>query len=189
MKPEEATRAIAQHVVHTAETVAGLHARSEQSVTRHQRVIERVTATIGRPGAVYAALVAILVWVIVNAAEHAAGRAAIDPPPFGWLATFTSVAALLTTMVILTSHNRQARNGEQRAHLDLQVNLLAEQKAAKIIELLEELRRDLPIVRDRVDPIAEAMQETVDPAKVMQVFEQTVEGTSADTNADETTRR
>ncbi len=38
----------------------------------------------------------------------------------------------------------QSVRAEQRAHLDLKVTLLTEQKAAKLIDLLEELRRDLP---------------------------------------------
>lgn len=44
------------------------------------------------------------------------------------------------------------------AHLDLKVTLLTGQKAAKLIDLLEELRRDLPNVRNRHDPEAAAHQ-------------------------------
>ncbi len=66
--------------------------------------------------------------------------------------------------MVLNTQNRQGRHAEQRSHLDLQVNLLAEQKIAKLIALVEELRRDLPQVRDRVDHVAEAMKESVDPA-------------------------
>jgi uncharacterized membrane protein len=40
---------------------------------------------------------------------------------------------------------------------------------------LEELRRDLPSVRDRVDPIADAMEESVDPHAVLTVLEDAVE--------------
>ena len=165
---------MAEHVAHTVETVAGLHARAEHSMTRHERVMERLARALGRPSAVYVATLAIAAWTIGNGVASAGGSA-IDRPPFAWLGTFTSVAALLATMVILTNQNRQARHAEQRARLELQVNLLAEQKTTKVIELLEELRRDLPIVRDRVDPVAEAMKASVDPAKVMDVLEQTVE--------------
>jgi uncharacterized membrane protein len=55
------------------------------------------------------------------------------------------------------------------------VNLVAEQKIAKLIALLEELRRDLPIVRDRVDPVADAMAQAVDPQAVLSVLEQNFE--------------
>ncbi len=140
--------AIADHVVHAVQTVAEFHARSEQGVNSHQRVIEKITLALGRPGAVYLVSAAIASWLALNTS---AGRSAWDPPPFSGLATVTSIVALLTTIVILTSQNRQTRAGEQRAQLDLHVNLMAEEKTAKIIQLLEELRRDMPNVKDRVD--------------------------------------
>lgn len=43
------------------------------------------------------------------------------------------------------------------------MTLLVEQKVTKVIALIEELRRDLPSVQNRVDSQAEAMQEVVDP--------------------------
>ena len=82
-----------------------------------------------------------------------------------------AVAGALWMIFVLTTQNRQAKLAEQRAHLDLQINLLSEQKAAKIISLLEELRHDLPNVRDRVDQAAEAMKEAADPVAVLTALE------------------
>jgi uncharacterized membrane protein len=76
----------------------------------------------------------------------------------------------MTTLVLITA-NRQTRNAEERSHLDLQVNLLAEHKVAKLIALVEELRRDLPMVRDRIDREADSMQEAVDPAAMLAALE------------------
>jgi uncharacterized membrane protein len=75
------------------------------------------------------------------------------------------------TIVILISQSRRSSEAEQRAQLDLQVNLLAEQKVAKLIALLEELRRDIPIVRNRVDQVAEAMEEPVDAQAVLSALQ------------------
>ena len=61
------------------------------------------------------------------------------------------------------------------------MNLLAEQKVTKIIALLEELRRDLPMVSDRVDPVAVAMQEGIDPQAMMSVLETAIEGLTSET--------
>jgi uncharacterized membrane protein len=79
-------------------------------------------------------------------------------------------ALLMTTLVLITA-NRQTRNTEERSHLDLQVNLLSEHKVAKLIALVEELRRDLPMVRNRVDQEADAMQEAVDPHAMLEALE------------------
>jgi uncharacterized membrane protein len=51
------------------------------------------------------------------------------------------------------------------------VTLLVEQKVTKAIALIEELRRDLPSVQNRVDSQAEAIQEVVDPQTVLSALE------------------
>ena len=94
----------------------------------------------------------------------------------------TGLCALLMTTTILITQNRQTRQAEQRGQLELQVNLLAEQKIAKLIGLLEELRRDIPIVRDRVDKVADAMTEPVDPHAVLSALEDKL-GSDSDTPA------
>ena len=62
------------------------------------------------------------------------------PPPYHWLQGLVALGALLTATVVLGKQNRLARLEEQRAHLELKATLLTEQKAAKLIDLLEELR-------------------------------------------------
>ena len=57
--------------------------------------------------------------------------------------------ALVTTTIVLIAQNRQSRLEQQHTHLGLQVNLLTEQKVTKLIHLIEELRKDMPMVRDR----------------------------------------
>jgi uncharacterized membrane protein len=170
---------VAEHVLHTVQNVADLHSRSEQAVTHHQRIIERITSTMGRPGTVYLVCLLVVGWMVSNGAAVALRRVPLDPPPFSGLATATSIVALITTMLILTSQNRQARSAEQRSQLDLHVNLMAEEKTGKIIQLLEELRRDMPGVKDRIDPVANAMTRTVDPVEVMDAFERTLESDAA----------
>ena len=44
---------------------------------------------------------------------------------------------------------------------------MTEQKTTKLIHLFEELRRDLPMVKDRRDPESEAMQRPTDPHRVL----------------------
>lgn len=170
MTPEsELPEHISQHI----ETVAALHERGESGVSLHQRTIETVTANLGRPLFLNLMLLAIAVWVGVNLAPHAVGwKQPPDTPPFFWLQGWNGLLALLLTTLVLITQNRQARLAERRAQLDLQVNLLAEQKIAKLIALVEELRRDLPSVRDRVDLEADAMAEATDAGAVLDALEE-----------------
>jgi uncharacterized membrane protein len=153
------------------ETLTSLRARAEQGVSRHQRRIERLTAQLGQPRSVYVIVMIVLAWTSFNLLAPRVGVRPFDPPPFVWLQGLVGLGALLMSTIILVTQNRQTKHAEQRAQLDLQVNLLGEQKAAKLIALLEELRRDLPSVRNRVDKVAEAMEEPVDPHAVLSALE------------------
>ena len=57
--------------------------------------------------------------------------------------------------------------GEAEALPKLVKRLLTEQKAAKIIELVEELRRDSPEIHDRIDSEARDMATRADPHAVL----------------------
>lgn len=70
--------------------------------------------------------------------------------------------ALLLTVAVLIRQNRMARLAEHRAHLDLQINLLTEQKAAKILELVVELQRELTAIRGRPDTAVAEMTRPTD---------------------------
>jgi uncharacterized membrane protein len=73
---------------------------------------------------------------------------------------------------VLIRQNRMSRLADHHAHLDLQVNLLTEEKSSKIIALLEELRRDLPNVSDKPDVEAHQMTKPADAKAVLSAIEQ-----------------
>jgi uncharacterized membrane protein len=157
--------------------VASIHAHSKDHLGVHQRLIEKITAKLGRPPTIYLLLAIVLAWMLLNAFLLAAGRSPWDAPPFLWLQGAVGLYAAVISTMVLTTQTRQQRHSEQRAYLELQVNLTSEQKTAKLIALLEELRRDLPGVRSRVDPQADAMAQAVDPIAVMTALEETLEST------------
>ncbi len=163
-------------MVQEVESVASIRARTELRLDRHQRMMEVLTAALGRPRTVYATLSMVGGWVVFNGVtSKLLGWQTIDPPPFFWLQGVVALSALLMTTLVLITANRQTRNAEERSHLDLQVNLLAEHKVAKLIALVEELRRDLPMVPDRIDREADAMQKAVDPHAMLAALERASE--------------
>jgi len=52
------------------------------------------------------------------------------------------------------------------------VTLLTEQKVTKLIDLLEELRHDLPNVKNRADPEAAALQRSMNPELVLAALDE-----------------
>jgi len=165
---------VAAHVQENIGKMAALASQAERQIGQHQRFVERLTASLGHAGTLYFTLVFVGLWVAWNTLGGRAGIAPFDPPPFTWLQGLITLCALLMTTMVLTTQNRQALHAEQRSHLDLQVNLLGEQKAAKLISLLEELRRDLPNVPNRPDRVAEAMSSSVDPETVLSALAETL---------------
>jgi uncharacterized membrane protein len=154
------------HVHENIESLAQLRASIEGEISRHQRAIESAARALGKPRTLYVLLGIVVAWVAYNTLASRHGWPCYDAPPFFWLQGVIALYAAAITTMILIAQSRQARDTQHAARLEFHVNLLAEQKATKIIALLEELRRDLPNVRDRTDAVAEEMQQEVDPRAV-----------------------
>jgi uncharacterized membrane protein len=152
------------------DTLVSIRMRAEEDVNQHQRRIEKITASLGQPRFLYFILSFVLLWIVANLVLTVTGMRPFDPAPFYWLEGLVGLSALLMTTVVLITQNRQGKVDDQRRHLDLTITLLTERKVSKLIDLVEELRRDMPAVKDRHDPQAEVMKEMADPDAVLSSF-------------------
>ena len=153
-------------------TIAEHHERHEQQVTRAQAFIERMSLFLGSPGYVAANVVLIVVWIAWNlAAPELLDIDEFDEAPFFWLQGFIGLNALLISTTVLIRQNRMSKLAEHNAHLHLQISLLAEEKASKIIAMLEELRRDSPDIPDKIDEEADELAESADTHVVLEAIE------------------
>jgi uncharacterized membrane protein len=168
---QEATDPLSNNINRNIENVAAFHQREQGKMGDWQRRLETIRSFINRPIYLIALLAAILLWVTLNSLAPFFTLYPLDPPPFFWLQGILTLAALLTTTVVLITQNRQAALDDQRTHLDLQVNLLTEQKVTKLIHLIEELRRDLPMVENRHDPEAADLQQRTDTAQILSALQ------------------
>ncbi len=164
------------HIDDTVRAIARLHAEHQGEATTSQRLAERLTAGAGRPRSLMLLTILMVGWMTANLALAALGHKPWDEPPFAWLQGATGVAALYMTILILVTQRREDQLASHREQLTLELGILSEQKAAKIIELLEELRRDMPHVRDRVDEEAVAMSAPADPEAVLNAIKETHDG-------------
>lgn len=154
------------------EAVLDFYTREDQKISRSQRIMERISSYIGQPVFLGFILCFVALWIVANVVLRQAGLAEFDPEPYFWLQGIVGLGALLTSTVVLSKQNRFAKLAEQREHLDLKVTLLTEQKAAKLIDLLEELRRDLPNVKDRHDPEAAVLKQSMNPELVLAALDE-----------------
>ena len=137
-----------------------------------QLLIERVSAFFGSPAFFAFAVAFMVLWVLLNGWTAHAGFRPIDEPPFFWLQGLVSSNALLLTVAVLIRQNRMAKVAEHRAHLDLQINLLSEQKVTKILRIVDELQRELTALRERPDAEVEEMTKPADAHALMHAIKQ-----------------
>ena len=166
-------RILPPHIEETVRAIADLHADHHRQATPLQRIVDRLTALVGRPGFILGITAASAVWIAANLLASRLRAEPLDPPPFPWLAMATSLAALYVTALILSTQRRENALAQLREQLTLELAIVSEQKTAKVIELLEEMRRDSPHLKNRVDAEADAMAVPADPTSVLEAIRET----------------
>ena len=162
-----ATRILPAHIEETVEAIARVHAEHHQQTAPLQRLLARLTLGASHPLFVCILLAAVAAWVVVNLVLPRLGLQAFDEYPFNLLQGAISLAGLVIASLILTTQRRDDELASYREQLTLELSIIAEQKTAKIIGLLEELRRDLPSVANRIDEEAEALSQSTDPEMIL----------------------
>jgi uncharacterized membrane protein len=116
------------------ETVARLEQEFLEQRTVADRLGDATVAIVGSPGFVAAHLVAFAIWILVNIGAMPY-IPVFDPYPFVLLTMIVSMEGVLLAVFILMKQNWIARRAEQREHLHLQINLLAEKEITKILQM------------------------------------------------------
>ena len=137
-----------------------------------QQALERITAAIAWPGFVALLCLMVLGWMCGNLAMAGLGFHPFDPPPFPSLQSASSIGALLMATLIVTTQRHEAKLADHRAQLLLELAIANDQKVAKIIQLLEESRRDNPALADRVDEQAAVMSNPSDTDAVLEAIKE-----------------
>lgn len=161
------------HIEETIRSLARLHAEHHQSATPLERAVDRMTALLGRPRFIGALTVIVVGWISLNLLVAGLGYHAIDSPPFSWLQGAASLVSLYMVVLILVTQRRADQFSQHREQLTLELAMLGEQKTTKVIQLLEESRRDNPLIPNRVDHQAEAMARPADAQAVLETIKET----------------
>jgi uncharacterized membrane protein len=160
--------------------ISDMQRRDVASRKPQERLSDSVTRFSGSTLFVFLHVIWFGLWILLNIGLiHLPYITEFDPFPFGLLTMIVSLEAIFLSTFVLISQNRMSALSEKRAELDLQVNMLAEQKAAKTLELLEHIAQQLDTVYDRfnykTDPEIEALKVSPEPHEVLQVMEEAVE--------------
>jgi uncharacterized membrane protein len=113
--------------------IAEMEKAAAQVRTRGDRVAEWLAAWVGSWTFLIVQTVVLGTWICLNLA---AWLNHWNPYPFILLNLALSFQSAYAAPILMISQNRQARLIERRNHLDLQINMLAEQETTEILRLL-----------------------------------------------------
>lgn len=166
-------RGLPPHIEEAIGSIARLHAAHQEGATPLQRSLRKFTSLVAQPWFIGLATALAIGWVCLNLLLTSFGFRPPDPPPFVWLGYAVSLTSFYIVVLIFATQQHDDELAELRQQLTLELALLSEQKTAKVIQLLEEFRRDIPSVHNRVDQQADAMAEPVDPQRVIDAIKET----------------
>jgi uncharacterized membrane protein len=165
-RSKTSTAALPFHLAESVEAVAQIHSDHHLNRTRLERLIDNGTARLARPYVLIVVVGAVALWVAINLFLHWSGRA-LDAPPFPWMSGTLTLLGLLMGILILSTQRRADRLAVLREQMTLELASVTERKVAKLIELIEELRRDSPALPNRVDHEAAQMSARSNPSEVL----------------------
>jgi uncharacterized membrane protein len=150
--------------------IQALEQAEHDKASRADRVADAITRFSGSIAFVWINVLLVGGWMGLNLALP--GRERIDPFPFPLLTLVLSIEAIFLAIFILMSQNRAAYVSDKRSHLDLQLNLLAEQENTKTLLLLARIGKavgaegcddeDVKVLAQATEP--EALSRQIDEA-------------------------
>jgi uncharacterized membrane protein len=167
----ESMRSIDELTRRNVAIIAQMEKAAENVRTRGDRVADRVAAWVGSWTFIIAQTVILLLWIVLNVV---AWMRHWDPYPFILLNLALSFQSAYAAPILMISQNRQARLSERRNHLDLQINMLAEQETTEILRLLRLLCEHTGVRLDKLDS-ERALEEETRHAEIVRQIQGEIE--------------
>jgi uncharacterized membrane protein len=117
--------------------IARIEGDALRSLRRTEKVSLAITNTVGTPGCAFVHLLFFASWMTWNSSAPEGAR--FDPYPFGLLTMGVSMEGVILAIFVLITQNRMSAQSDRRDHLDLQVDLLAEQEMTMVLRLLHRI--------------------------------------------------
>jgi len=153
-----------------AATLTGSELQNLEVLTKHYEA-EQASAFFGSPAYFAWAALIIVLWIAVNTWGSLHHWRHVDDPPFFYLQGLVSANALMLTIAVLIRQSRMSALAEQRAHLDLQINLLTEQKVTRVLQVLLGSGSEEPKATD-VAQGGEDLTKPTDPGALLQAIKE-----------------
>jgi uncharacterized membrane protein len=128
------------------EEIAKLERENQKEASLGARISLAITNRAGTFAFAVVHVLLLTAWMCWNTLAPPALQ--FDPYPFGLLTMIVSMEGVLLAVLVLITQNRMSRQTDRRDHLDLQVNLLAEQEMTMVLRMLSRIHDRLSISSD-----------------------------------------
>ena len=159
-KKEPKPKGIDKEIASNVTEIVDLERAQRKKRTIGEQLSEVIAGFCGSMTFVYVHIAWFGFWIIFNDIPSVA----FDPFPYTFLTLVVSLEAIFLSTFILISQNHDTQLSERRNHLDLQINLLAEQENTKILELLQAIAEKVGVT---CDPEVDVLLEPIQPKKLV----------------------
>ena len=139
-------------------TIVHMRLKAASQRTREQRLADAITSFSGRMAFVYVHIVWFSIWILLNSGLF--NMQPFDPFPYGLLTMIVSLEAIFLATFVLISQNRMGELSEERADLDLHIDLLTEYELTRVLQMLDAIQDKLGIPNKEDPELADLEMET-----------------------------
>jgi uncharacterized membrane protein len=151
---------VSTHMEKNVRAIAELERAAMEERTPGDRISDAITRVAGSAAFIVVHVGFFAAWVAVNAGWLPV-IAPFDAYPFNFLTLVVSLEAIFLSIFVLMSQNRMSRMADRRAHLDLQVDLLAERELTVMLHMLKAVCAKQGIPLDEVGTeVTDLLEET-----------------------------
>lgn len=168
---DEDSVATADPMAYNVEAIARLELEGLRRRSSGEKVSDFFVSLMGSMPFLIFHVLFFTAWFAVNL-KLVPGVPVFDPFPFGILTLIVSAEGVFLAIFILISQNRMARQSDKRAHLDLQVSMLAEQEMTMMLRMQQKLCEHMGVKVENVRAEAKRLMEETDVDRLVEKIEE-----------------
>jgi uncharacterized membrane protein len=151
---------VSEAIKKNIQSIAELEQEFERQRTTLDIASDSITRFVGSLHFIIAHVFLFVAWLLLNSILLPEEER-FDPYPFQFLGLLVGLEAIFLSTFLLMSQNRQNRQADQWAHVDLQIGLLSEQEMTKALQMLQRIHDALGVGQAASqDPELKEMVET-----------------------------
>jgi uncharacterized membrane protein len=144
----------------------------EFNETRTDKIATFITGTFGTMRFLGFCVAAFFIWIVWNLNLLPLLKP-FDPYPFQMLTMIVALFAIILSIAVLISQNREGKRDMIRQQVEFEVNIRAEMEITKMLTMLHEIQKKLHI-HSTTDVELEEMKAETDIKKIHQTLDDTI---------------